>query len=53
VYPCGTVPTASSLNYAAGVVRANELVAKLSERGSLCVFTLTDAEILVDIAGHG
>jgi hypothetical protein len=29
------------------------VVAKLSERGSLCVFTLTDAEIVVDIAGHG
>jgi hypothetical protein len=53
VYPCGTVPTASSLNYAMGVIRANELVASLSRRGSLCVFTLTDAEIVVDVAGHG
>lgn len=52
VFPCGTLPTASSLNYASGVVRANEVVAKLSARGTLCVFTLTDAEIVVDIAGH-
>ncbi|MDW3215917.1 MAG: S8 family serine peptidase [Ilumatobacteraceae bacterium] len=53
VYPCGTVPTASSLNYDTGVVRANEVVAKLSTSGALCVFTLTDADVVVDIAGHG
>ena len=52
VHPCGQLPNASSLNYDGGVVRANELVAKLSTRGSLCVYTLTDAEIVVDIVGY-
>lgn len=51
VYPCGEVPTASSLNYAGGTVRANEVVAQLSSNGTLCVFTLTDADVLVDIVG--
>ncbi len=53
VYPCGDVPTASSLNYASGAVRANETIAKLSSNGTLCVFTLTDAEVIVDIGGYG
>ena len=53
VYPCGDVPTASSLNYASGAVRANETIAKLSANGTLCVFTLTDAEVVVDIGGYG
>jgi hypothetical protein len=53
VYPCGALPTASSLNYASGVVRANEVVAKLSSRGTLCVFTLTAVDVVVDIAGYG
>ena len=52
VHPCGALPNASSLNYDGGTVRANEVVAKLSARGSLCVFTLTDADVIVDIVGH-
>ena len=54
VYPCTpTVPTASSINYGVGITRPNELIAKLSAEGTICVFTLTEADIIVDVVGHG
>ena len=53
VYPCTPeVPGASSLNYAPGVTRPNEVVAKLSPAGSICIFTLADTHVIVDVVGH-
>ena len=53
VYPCtATVPNASSLNYDAGITRPNELAAKLSDDGALCIFTLTDVDVIVDVVGY-
>ena len=52
VYPCGTLPTASSLNFATGNVRPNELVAKLSPEGRVCVFVSGSAHLLVDVVGY-
>ncbi len=42
VHPCEELPLASSLNYGPGITRPNELVAKLSSDGTICVFVLTD-----------
>jgi len=50
-YPCGTVPTASSLNYGVGTTRPNELIAKLSSTGTICVFALTDVHVIIDVLG--
>lgn len=52
VYPCGTLPTASSLNFVTGNVRPNELVAKLSPEGRVCVFVSGSAHLLVDVVGY-
>ena len=53
VSPCvSPVPTASSLNYVAGVNRANELVASLDEDGQICLFTSTDVHLLVDVVAY-
>ncbi len=52
VYPCGVLPTASSVNYVPGAVEPNEVIAKLSPRGSICVYTLTTADVIVDVVGH-
>lgn len=52
VYPCGALPNASSLNYDTGITRPNELVAKLSAAGTICVYTLTDVHVIVDVVGH-
>jgi len=55
VYPFGQKrPTASSLNYAGGEVRAGATVAKLGVSGSQVgfnVYTMSAAHVVVDIAG--
>ena len=54
VYPCGTVPDTSSVNYLAvtNEAVANEVIAKLSPTGSICVSTSAAANVLVDVAGY-
>ncbi len=52
VFPCGTRPDASSVNYAAGGTVANEVIAKLSPTGSICVYTYATANVLVDVVGY-
>ena len=54
VFPCGTVPDASSVNYLAltNEAVANEVIVKLSPTGSICVFTSAQANVLVDVAGY-
>jgi len=53
VFPCtDEVPHASHVNYVPGEARPNELIAKLSGSGSICVFTLADAHVVIDVVGH-
>ena len=52
VYPCGTRPGTSSLNYTAGEVVANEVIAKLSATGSICVYTMATTNLVVDAVGY-
>ena len=54
VFPCGTVPDASTANYrgAPNEAVANEVIAKLSPTGSICVYTNAAANVLVDVVGH-
>ncbi len=51
-YPCGTIPGASSLNYTSGTTRPNELITKLSPTGTICIFTLANAHLIVDVVGY-
>lgn len=51
VYPCDvTRPNASSLN-TSGVTIANEVVARLSQAGSICIYTSVTTHIIVDVVG--
>jgi hypothetical protein len=52
VFPCGTVPDTSSMNYLAGEAVANEVVAKLSPVGSICVYAHSAVNVIVDVAGY-
>lgn len=54
VFPCGTVPDASSVNYLSltNEAVANEVIAKLSPTGSICVYTYAATNVLVDVVGH-
>jgi hypothetical protein len=54
VFPCGTVPATSSVNYSgvAGEAVANEVIAKLSPAGSICVYAHSAVNVVVDVSGH-
>jgi len=52
VWPCGiTRPLASNLNFVAGQVVANNVVAPIGNEGSVCVFSNVQTDVIVDIAG--
>ena len=51
LWPCGERPRTSNLNYASGVLRANNAVTKLSPAGTVCLFSLAAADVVVDLTG--
>ncbi len=52
VYPWDTPrPLASSLNYIPGGTTPNELIAKLSATGTICLYTLAGVDLIVDVTG--
>ena len=52
VYPCGADrPLASSVNYVAGDVVGNAVLAKVGTGGKVCIFTLWAADIVIDVNG--
>ena len=52
VFPCGSaVPGASSVNYAAGDVVPNAVLAKVGGGGKVCVFSLAETDLVVDVNG--
>jgi hypothetical protein len=53
VYPGGTMPTASNLNWTAGEIVANRVLAPLSSTGSITVYNHTgSADVVVDVDGY-
>ncbi|MFT6436958.1 MAG: hypothetical protein ACJAVI_005032 [Candidatus Azotimanducaceae bacterium] len=52
VWPCGvTRPLASNLNFVAGDVRPNGVIASVGVQGSVCLYSLTETDLIVDVAG--
>jgi len=52
VWPCGTErPLAANLNYAAGRVTANNVIATIGDGGSVCLYTHSDTQFVVDVTG--
>lgn len=52
VYPCGTMPTASSVNFRPGDASANLVVATTSSAGDICIYLSASAHLIVDFFGH-
>ncbi len=53
VWPCDDDrPNASNVNFQAGTPTGNGVVAPVSADGTICVYTSTTAEVLVDLAGY-
>jgi hypothetical protein len=52
VWPCDAPrPTASNLNLGPGQAVPNLVVSKVSGAGEVCLFTMTDADLVVDLQG--
>jgi hypothetical protein len=52
VFPCGQdLPTSSNVNYGANDVSTNAVVARIGTGGKVCVYTLRDANLIVDASG--
>jgi hypothetical protein len=53
LYPCGVLPTTSNMNHlTGGIVRANNSITKLSASGTICIFTLSGADLIFDVTGY-
>ena len=52
VYPCGTRPDASNLNFVSGQTVPNAVIAPVSSAGEVCFFVKGKAHILADISGY-
>ncbi|MCU1398103.1 MAG: hypothetical protein JWN62_1212 [Acidimicrobiales bacterium] len=53
VYPCdGPRPVVSSLNPIPGSVKPNVVITPVAADGTVCLYTLTDVDLVVDITGY-
>lgn len=50
VYPCGTPPNTSNLNYTLGQDIPNAVIAPLSTNGDLCITANTPTHLLIDLS---
>lgn len=52
VFPCGaTQPNASSLNYVRDRNVANQVLAKLGDDGTICLYSTASTDLIVDVTG--
>jgi hypothetical protein len=51
VYPCGTRQEVSNLNYTSDQTVANAVIARLSPGGTVCIFSHSPVDVIIDING--
>ena len=52
VYPCGSRPDASSLNFSNGQTVANAVISPVNYYGQVCFYVFGRAQLLVDVNGY-
>ena len=52
VYPCGTRPDASNLNFTTGQTIPNSVIAPVSSSGKVCFYVYGKAHLLADVSGY-
>ena len=52
VYPCGTRPDASNLNFTTGQTIPNSVLAPVSAAGTVCFYVYGSAHLLADVSGY-
>ncbi|MEP7046957.1 MAG: CAP domain-containing protein [Ilumatobacteraceae bacterium] len=50
-FPCGDVPTASNVNYEVAAAVANAAELPLSSNGSICIYSSSSAQVIIDVNG--
>ena len=51
VYPCGTRPNASLINFRSGETVANAVTVPISDDGNICIYVYGKAHLLADVVG--
>ena len=51
VFPCGSLPLVSNLNFVADQTVPNMVIAPVSANGTVCLYTMTSTHLLADISG--
>ena len=51
VFPCGTMPVVSNVNFTAGETVANAVIAAVSSSGHICFFSSAATDVVVDVNG--
>ena len=51
VYPCGTRPEASHMNFSSGETLANAVTVPISDAGNICFYVYGKAHLLADVVG--
>lgn len=51
LFPCGAVPPTSTVNFARGQTVAGSAISGLSGDGRLCVYSMTQTHVVVDVTG--
>jgi len=52
VYPCGTRPDASNLNFVQGQTVPNAVIAPVSAQGKVCFYVYGKAHLIADVNGY-
>ena len=52
VYPCGTRPNTSNINFIGGQTIPNSVIAPVSADGKVCFYVYGRADILADVSGY-
>ena len=52
VYPCGTRPDASNLNFTSGMTIPNSVIAPVSSSGKVCFYVYGKTHLLADVSGY-
>jgi Protein of unknown function (DUF4038)/Putative collagen-binding domain of a collagenase len=52
VFPCGAVPNASTINFAAGQTVANSAITRLGVGGVVCVYASSATDLIIDVSGY-
>ena len=52
VYPCGSRPDASNLNFVTGQTVPNSVIAPVSPEGTICLYSYGTAHLLADVSGY-